>query len=462
MPSEFRQRPLLPALAGIRFFAAIHVCLHHLAQMAYALKYYPTAESAKLQGWGSDLFGLFAGNWITLAILKGALIQVGMFFVMSGFILTYSHPVGPQGQFSRRDYFLARVARVYAMYAIGLIVTIPIFLFLGWGIADKPEAKLESRAEGAVLDVSSPIAPVSPASTLRSKPPQMTYTTTDRVLATVATPLLMQAWFPRLSIFPWNPPAWSLSVEAFAYLVFPLLVVPMTRWSTRSLVLFGGCCWVAMLVAPIWYVLANPDNHLPVEWNANLFWFNFVRHNPILRLPEFLIGMAIGRMFSEQAAENARSGKGTGGWMSVSAVLAVIVTLIFAEKILGPDLAYMLLHNGLLAPVFALGLVGLALGGGPVHAICSRATFVLLGESAYAIYMLHFPVLAYTVAMMVDNANKKGEMPQSPIRYTIFFLVVVTLLSVATHKWWELPWRRQIRHLMIRLWPDPRTSSNAV
>lgn len=452
MTTQARHRPLLPALAGIRFFAAIHVCLHHLAQMAVAISAYPTKDSEKLQGWATQLWGLFSENWVVLALLKGALIQVGMFFVMSGFILTYSHPVGPEGQFSLRDYFLARVARVYAMYLIGLLVTIPILLLLGWGVGAPSEVDVETAAETVVLDQPST---ARPGTTIRDKaPPQPVYSTTERVLATISIPLLLQAWFPRLTIFPWNPPAWSLSVEAFAYLAFPLLAVPMARWKTRRLLIFGAGCWGAVLIPPILYVAFDPDGY-GVEWNANLPWFNFVRHNPICRLPEFLIGMAIGRMFSEQAAENARAGRGTGGWMSTTALVAVLATVVFAEKIFGGALAYMLLHNGLLAPVFALGLVGLALGGGPVHAVCSRKTFVLLGESAYAIYMLHFPVLAYSIAVVIDNANKKGEAPPSPMGYTVFFLVFVVALSVVVHKWWELPWRRKIRHLMLRLWPAP-------
>ena len=124
------RRPLLPALAGIRFFAAIHVCLHHLGQTAFAITYYPTKESLPLREWSSGTLAIFDSNWMVAALLRGALVQVGMFFVMSGFILTYSHPLGPKGEFDSRGYTFARVARVYAMYLIGLLVTLPVFIAL--------------------------------------------------------------------------------------------------------------------------------------------------------------------------------------------------------------------------------------------------------------------------------------------------------------------------------------------
>lgn len=429
------QRPLLPGLAGIRYFAALHVCLHHLAQMAYAVYHNPTTDSLPLRCWAGGVWDLFSSNWMVLAILKGALIQVGMFFVMSGFILTYSHPVGPQGEFSHRDYFLARVARVYAMYLIGLLVTVPVFLAFTFGKPGEP-----------IVDAADP--------TIFPSPPQQTLTTTDKILAATATPLLLQAWFPQISIYPWNPPAWSLSVEAFAYVVFPLLVITMTRWGTGALVAFGFLCWVAVLIPPMWYLTTDPDGLAEVDWNANLFWFNFVRHNPICRLPEFVMGMVAGRLFAEKAAENARAGVGSGGWMSTIAVVVVFGVLILAQPILGSSTSYMLLHNGLLAPVFAMGVVGLALGGGPVFAICRRPVFILLGESAYAIYMLHFPFLAYSLPVLIGTAKDNPSALPWPTTYTIFFLVAISFISVWVHKKWEIPWRRKIRHRMLRLWPE--------
>ena len=70
----------------------------------------------------------------------------------------------------------------------------------------------------------------------------------------------------------------------FAYMVFPFAVFWMSKRSTKQLVLFALTCWLLELVAPIWYVMTEPDG-FQVDWNMNVPWFNFVRHNPVLRLP---------------------------------------------------------------------------------------------------------------------------------------------------------------------------------
>ena len=443
------RRPLLPALAGIRFFAAIHVCLHHLAQMAYAITFYhPTKDTLPLRDWAAGTWAIFGDNWMVSSLLRGALVQVGMFFVMSGFILTYSHPIGPKGEFDHRGYALARVARVYAMYLIGLLVTLPIALAMT-ATNGQPQEVIEISAKSpAVAELSTKAETIA----TRPRPPEPIYTTTEKITAFIATPLLMQAWFPRLSIYPWNPPAWSLSVEAFAYLIFPIAVIWMMRRSTKQLIIFAVVCWLLELVAPIWYVLAEPDGQ-QLEWNMNMFWFNFVRHNPILRVPEFLIGMVAGRIFSEKAAENASAGRGTGGWLSTFALVFIIVFMMFSDSIFGEAASYMLLHNGLLAPIFAMGVIGLALGGGPVAAICARPSVVMCGEAAYAIYMLHFPFLAYSLIVFVGGAQE-GKAPPDPWTYLFVFVIGITLISVAVHRWWEIPWRRRIRRIMLYFWPD--------
>lgn len=442
------RRPLLPALAGIRFFAAIHVCLHHLAQMAYALTFYhPTKDELPLRDWAAGTWAIFSDNWMVNSLMRGALVQVGMFFVMSGFILTYSHPMGPGGKFDYRGYTLARTARVYAMYLIGLLVTLPIAFAL-------TATNGQARDEIVITENSPEMQMMTTAKGIetRNRAPEPIYTPAEKVTAFIVTPLLLQAWFPRLSIYPWNPPAWSLSVEAFAYVIFPLFAIWMLRWSTKKLIIFAVLCWVFELIAPIWYIMAEPDG-VNFEWNMNAFWFNFVRHNPILRVPEFLIGMVAGRLFAEKAAANAVAGKGTGGWLSTIAVTFIIGFMMMSDTLFGQFASYMLLHNGLLAPVFAIGVIGLALGGGPVAAICSRRPIVVAGEAAYAIYMLHFAFLAYSLVVFIGGA-KEGKAPPDPWTYLWVFLIGVTLLSIAVHKWWEVPWRRRIRRIMLFFWPD--------
>jgi peptidoglycan/LPS O-acetylase OafA/YrhL len=446
-------RPNLPAVTGVRFFAAVHVCLYHLAQMTFAINYYGREDTKPLLVWANGIWSIFDSNWVLNHILRGALCQVGMFFVMSGFILTYSHPVGPGGEFSLRSYFLSRFSRVYATYIAGLVWGIPLLIFVLSGAPEK------LREENTKHGIPQPRA-TETASGLRVTPlpPEFTHSPLEKALATLSVPLLLQAWYPKFSIFMWNAPAWSLSVEAFLYLLFPFLILPLMRWRTTSLLILSLFCWIGMLIPPLWYVYTDPDKTGIIDWNMVTFWFNFVRHNPLFRVPEFVLGMIMGRLFAEQAADNARLGQGTGAWMSMGALVIVVATMAFAENILGHDLAYMLLHNGLLAPVFAIGVTGLALGGGPLAYICSFKWMVTLGDCAYGIYLFHFPYLAYSLAIMGEDIKKGKELP-GPWQFIIVYLTITILAAVFFRAKMEKKIRLQVRDFAARLWPDRKVST---
>lgn len=443
-------RPNLPAVTGVRFFAAIHVCLYHLAQAAFFIKYDERETKHELIRWATDVWSIFDANWVSNHILRGALCQVGMFFVMSGFVLTYSHPVGPNGEFSYRSYWLSRFSRVYATYFAGLVWGIILLYVVISGSLDQLKAEQAQR----------PIINPLPSHTesgmeIRRLPPEFTLSTTEKIVGAISVPLLLQAWYPKFSVYLWNPPAWSLSVEAFLYLIFPFLIIPLMKWTTRSLIILAGFCWIAMLIPPLWYYFTDPDHVGFIDWNMIQFWFNFVRHFPLFRVPEFVMGMVIGRLVADKAAANARAGIGTGAWMSMSALVIVILTMAFAENIFGHGLAYILLHNGLLAPVFAIGVAGLALGGGPLAYFCSFKWMVVLGDCAYGIYLYHFPYLAYTIPMLHKKAENSEKLPGA-WEFIITYLVITVLSAVFFRTKLEKRMRLKIRDWAAKLWPAPK------
>ena len=77
---------------------------------------------------------------------------------------------------------------------------------------------------------------------------------------------------------------------------------------------------------------------------------------------------------------------------AVVGITAVLLALLSFQG----HLPHYLLHNGLLAPIFAALVLWLAWSGlenGPVGRLASTTTLVLLGEASYAIYILHAPLL---------------------------------------------------------------------
>jgi len=103
--AENRTRKVIPALTGIRFFAAAYVFMMHYGATAIDKAGAPRPVATFLH---NGVFG------------------VSVFFILSGFILAHAHPArfASQGQYS--EYFVARFARIYPVYLLALVVALPV------------------------------------------------------------------------------------------------------------------------------------------------------------------------------------------------------------------------------------------------------------------------------------------------------------------------------------------------
>ena len=70
---------------------------------------------------------------------------------------------------------------------------------------------------------------------------------------------LVQAHIPSFAL-AWNPPAWSLSAEAFFYLVFPFVAPVILACRRRAtLAAIGVGCQAITLALSVAYVTLDPD-----------------------------------------------------------------------------------------------------------------------------------------------------------------------------------------------------------
>lgn len=95
------ERSHLTALTGLRFLAAIHVVLFHRREAFPGLPY--AVENL-----------LVSGN-----------IGVNLFFVLSGFVLAYNY-MNDDGLPSRREFWVARFARIYPVYLLAFLLFAPV------------------------------------------------------------------------------------------------------------------------------------------------------------------------------------------------------------------------------------------------------------------------------------------------------------------------------------------------
>jgi peptidoglycan/LPS O-acetylase OafA/YrhL len=139
------------------------------------------------------------------ALIRGGYLAVTTFFVLSGFVLARTYAGTQWNHRNLLRYTAGRVARVYPVYLLSLVVVAPFI------IGDRTPGK------GPLV---------------------------------AAHGLLVQGWLGHVPV-NWNTPAWSLSCEMFFYLSFPLAAAWMQDAGWRKTVAAGtvACCLTRMLWA---------------------------------------------------------------------------------------------------------------------------------------------------------------------------------------------------------------------
>jgi peptidoglycan/LPS O-acetylase OafA/YrhL len=200
--------------------------------------------------------------------------------------------------------------------------------------------------------------------------------------------LFIQAWLPGYSQTI-NSAGWSLSVEVFFYITFPLLlpIVARIRSSTGLLAILLGSWSVNLLVHIVLVDVAHSDHRItPLD--------DFSVYHPITHLATFVAGMCAARLFTLRMAACER-------WAMpmFAAALAGLAALPLI-----PDAAVRYHHNGLFVPLFSLLVLGLAAGRsrGIVRVLAWRP-LEFLGEISYGLYILQLPIAWFYFALLAAS-----------------------------------------------------------
>jgi peptidoglycan/LPS O-acetylase OafA/YrhL len=364
--SSGSDRPRLEGLTSLRFLAALQVILFHL-------------KVERIVSGGPWWYQNFAGI---------GYIGVNFFFVLSGFILVYIYAAKDvyPGRFWK-----ARFARIYPAYVLSLAVTAPFFF-------------------SALRHLNLPF-----------------FAWSERHLAFAAllTLCLLQAWIPQGAL-TWNPVCWSLSVEAFFYFLFPLLLRRTRTFSSRMLLWGIAIFSLISLGISVTYMLVHPDGAVKINSSeVTLLWKNVLSFNPLLRLPEFIVGMLTGLLFLRRKNNPAF---GSICILGGSAVIALITALVGA--IPNP-----LISAGFLSPAFAAIIFGVAQQPRWTRVLALRP-LVLLGEASYSLYLLH--------SFVMTKALESTPYLPHEIRVAVCIAAAVGA-SLVSHEFVEEPARRWLR-----------------
>ena len=360
-------RPRLPALTSLRFFAAFHVVIFHFQAMQ-----------------------TFIGPVWFQKLSSIGYVGVSFFFVLSGFILVYTYAGRPM---VLKNFWRARFARIYPAYAFSLLVTAPFFFY-------------------AVLTMNFPF---------------FVWAKTHLKLASALVLSLLHACVPPAAL-TWNAVAWSLSVEAFFYVLFPFLLLVLVRRSQPQLLLIAAVSWLTSLVFSGSDVVLNPDRLSIVNADVlGAFWLNALKFNPLARLPEFLLGMACGFLFLRSRRESKLA-----SLLVLSGIAALLVVVYFSAVI-----PYPILHTALLAPAFAAIVYGFALRPN-WGMILENRWLVLCRDASYSLYLLHSMIVG-----MYFHSTTGQLRYQSPMGILVFVLIAVSI-SALVYRFIEEPARRKL------------------
>jgi peptidoglycan/LPS O-acetylase OafA/YrhL len=379
----------IPALTGLRFVAAFVVLAAHVAFV-------------------------LPNNLVTQFLVGLLLPGMVLFFVLSGFVmwLNYAQPIIDGQAGALRGFAIARFARLYPMYLVVILAALgAVFALDGW-----PHVKL-------IL-------------------PDTLY-----FLAGI------ESWVPDynghlivrgvLSISH----LWSISAEAFLYLVFPLIALAMARSNRPKTIALTGLINLA-LGSAVFYVVLVHDQIIPgiaPRLTRADGWVWLTYFSPYLHLFEFIAGCAACHLYltvrSRKPTKWASCSASVLGYAAAFSIFAVpvIQQILLTTKY---PVACAMLVKIIPLMAFPFLIFFLVRYRSTLQAALSWQPIVAGGDISYSLYLLH-PLVITGAYALTDHLQVFGMIRP-------FFFVAVTMLvsflgSVVTYQWIELPAKTWIR-----------------
>ncbi|MDP4185441.1 MAG: acyltransferase [Bacteroidota bacterium] len=375
-------------LSGLRFFLSLHILIMHTIPVAYLPKELTT-------------------------IVNSGQVGTSLFIVLSGFILSF---VYVKKDIVLKNFMFKRVTKLYPLHVIMIFVSLLLVL--------TPYFYKESIAQNALNwnDF---------------------YLTVNLPLAVITQLLMIDCLNPFFNGV--NGPGWTLSCLFLCYTIFPQLLRISGKLKLRGVLIALLVSWIALLASPlITIALGFPDclTNMQVDiFSLENVLAGLLHRNPLVRLPEFLIGILLYRLYEKRNDFN----------LKISPTL-VITTILVAMYFLPLNYPYVILHNGLYMPFEMILIWSLLLSEGPVTNFLSKSFIVKLGNASFSLYLLHIPL--YNIWINADKfvyclaTSHKGipmrdflakvfgptDHTMGAISYITFLIFIITL-SLLTQKY---------------------------
>lgn len=345
-------------------------------------------------------------------------LMVDLFFVLSGFIMVHVY-----GDWFRQkiegghfwNFMRARFARLYPLHLF-------IFLYL----------LLWVFYVRSVIDFT-------------QLPPVFQMVLDYSAIPGVLT--LTQAWGTHMEA-TWNTASWSISVEWFLYLIFPLMALMISRYKkvvipVLGLMAFSGLFLLAYAIEPKWTetIMALRGFGPEELTNRPTQTIDVITGFALLRgWCSFVFGMLAYEIYQKQKGKEILQ---RGFWFLLIwiGLFACWIRDVLPDPIVIPIFAVLILHGAYVE--------------GSVKRILNNRLFTYLGDISYSIYMVHIPIIITLFLVSVISANgapapeeTAGEVaPNFLMNWVgaIVFLLIVIGIASLTYRWIEKPARRKLK-----------------
>jgi peptidoglycan/LPS O-acetylase OafA/YrhL len=283
-------------------------------------------------GWHASRWGDF--QLLPFAVLSNGWLGVNLFFMLSGFVLSLPYAQSSRTMASLEDvrwFYVHRFMRLMPLYYISSLV-IEVFLH-------RPDVTTAA------------------------------YWSYVSVLATATFNFAPKTFMP-----PTNFVLWSLGIEIWFSILFPILVAGINRWGMRRVLAVVLVLSLATRFADVLF----HDGHTP----------NWVKDSLLGRLDDFVVGMAACRYYLERRRQSEPAGR---AWAVAGMVLGLLACELCDYVSLGliSPWARPIINNVLQASTFLI-LVGLLFAErGLLRALMTSAPLQLSGMMCYSLYIWH-------------------------------------------------------------------------
>jgi peptidoglycan/LPS O-acetylase OafA/YrhL len=374
------------ALNGLRIFAAFSVVCFHYGTLAASFPALPR----------------FAQN-----LIQNGTIALPFFYVLSGFVLTHAYSNRGPAPIQKRGFYYARIVRLFPAYVVGFVLFLPI--------------AVEKYLRHPAANVHGP----------------HTY-----VLGGLLSLFVLQAWTPLSQA--WNGPGWSLSVEAFFYFVFPLVLPIIVKMRPARLAIVVGFLWFSMISLTI----AHEHNVIPPG-----VWGSYIMYQPLFWMPTFLLGMATYRLATQ--------------WSLVPNQIATVISvtslaaLLVLAGLLSPRVGGDFLVNGGAAPLIALIVLAYSHPRSLSTRLLGSAPLEFLGAASYIIYILQAP-LWHIFRAVTDHLRHAIGQPAVQDWQFALYLVYLVGFALLVQRFVERPAQQYLSRKGTAARTAPRIASTDV